>query len=163
MDQIDDPMDHGDLEDGEVLDSDEDVTIVNIIPPDKATIICRKTHIKDFEFERDCRKYRKRHKRSRSSSSSSSSSDSSTTSRLVIDENEPLKSNSEEARINVCAVESSSDIDLTKRQLTDLESKSPTPAVASTSKASLVPKKVVKPTNGPDLVSKNVSEPEPPR
>ena len=71
MDQIDDPNDHGDLEDGEVLDSDEDVTIVNIIPPDKATIICRKTNI--IDFERDCRKYRKRHKRSRSSSSSSSS------------------------------------------------------------------------------------------
>ena len=158
MDQIDDPNDHGDLEDGEVLDSDEDVTIVNIIPPEKATIICRKTQIKDFE--RDCRKYKQRHKRSRSSSSSSSSSsDSSTTSRLVIDENEPSKSNTEEVRSNFCAVESETDNDLTKRQLNDLESKRPAPEVASTSKACLVPKKVLKPINDAHFLLKNDSEP----
>merc|ERR1712008_327348 len=89
MDQID--ISSEDLEDGEVPDSDEDITIINIVPLEKSKILSQRRK-RTNDFEKDRQKYRKRSKRSRSSStSSSSSSDSSTSSRLVIQEKQPAK------------------------------------------------------------------------
>ena len=70
---MDQAQDLDELEDGEVPDSDDEVSIVNIVSSKNASTSSQRRR-RSRAFERDSRKYSKRHKRSRSTSSSSSSS-----------------------------------------------------------------------------------------